>query len=460
MYAKLVWDKYSEKDLKEVMDFAEGYKEYISLGKTERTCVNESIKLAENAGFKPLNARLEQGGKLKAGEKLYSVNMGKNVVCYTIGTKPLTEGLRILGAHIDSPRIDLKQNPLYEKDGFALLDTHYYGGIKKYQWVTLPLALHGVVCKKDGTVVDICIGEDDNDPIVGINDLLVHLSADQMSKPAAKVIEGENLDITVGSIPLKGDSKSKNPVKDYILKILFDKYGIEDEDFISAEIQALPQGKARCFGLDRSMVAGYGHDDRVCAYASLKALLDIQTPTYTACCVLVDKEEVGSIGATGASSLYFENTILQLLNINKEDSLINLRNTLANSVMLSSDVSAGVDPLYGYVNDPKNAAYLGKGVVLNKYTGSRGKSGCNDANPEYISWLRKIMDENDINFQTAELGKVDQGGGGTIAYILGNYNMNVIDAGVPVLNMHAPWEIISKADLHETYKAYKIFLTK
>ncbi len=458
MYAKLVWDKYSEKDLKEVMDFAEGYKTYITLGKTERTCVRESIKLAKDAGFTCLNERMAKGGNLKAGEKLFSVNMDKNVVCYVIGEKPLTEGLRILGAHIDSPRIDLKQNPLYEKDGFAMLDTHYYGGIKKYQWVTLPLALHGVVFKKDGTRVDICIGEDATDPIVGINDLLIHLSGDQMAKTAAKVIEGENLDLMVGSMPLKGEEKT--PVKKYILKLLNEKYGIEEEDFLSAEIQCLPQGAARDFGLDRSMVAGYGHDDRVCAYASLKALLDIKNPTYTACCVLVDKEEVGSVGATGACSVYFENTILQLLAINKEDTLLNLRNALANSNMLSSDVSAGVDPLFPSVNDPKNAAYLGKGVVFNKYTGSRGKSGCNDANPEFMGWLRKIMDESNINFQTSELGKVDQGGGGTIAYILGNYNMNVIDAGVPVLNMHAPWEVISKADLHETYKAYMVFLTK
>ncbi|MFI3252123.1 MAG: aminopeptidase [bacterium] len=458
MYGKLVWNKYEEKDLKECMDFAEGYKHYISVGKTERTCTNESVKMAKQKGFTSLEERIAKGGKLKAGEKLYSTNMGKNVVCYVIGKKPLMDGLRILGAHIDSPRIDVKQNPLYEKDGFAMMDTHYYGGIKKYQWVTLPLALHGVVCKKDGTTVDICIGEDDNDPIVGINDLLIHLAADQMSKPAAKVIEGEALDIMVGSIPLKGDEK--NPVKQYILKLLNEKYGIEEEDFLSAEIQALPQGKARDYGLDRSMVAGYGHDDRVCAYTSLMALLDIDTPEYTSCCILVDKEEVGSIGATGASSLYFENTILQLLSINKEDTLLNLRTALTNSNMLSSDVSAGVDPMFPAVNDPKNAAYLGKGIVFNKFTGSRGKSGCNDANPEYVAWLRNIMDSNDINFQTAELGKVDQGGGGTIAYILGNYNMNVIDAGVAVLNMHAPWEVISKADLHETYKAYKIFLTK
>ncbi|MDY4145746.1 MAG: aminopeptidase [Bacilli bacterium] len=455
MYSKNAWEKYSSEELKAVLDFSEGYKNFITVGKTERLCVSESERLAKENGF----VSIDEVKELKPGSKVYFINKNKNICLYVIGKKDILEGIRVLGAHIDSPRLDLKQNPLYEKEGFALLDTHYYGGIKKYQWVTLPLALHGVVVKKNGESVNITIGEDENDPIVGINDLLIHLAAEQMQKTAGKVIEGENLDLTIGSMTKKNDEETIS-VKDNILAILKEKYGIEEEDFVSAEIEVVPAGKARDFGLDRSMISGYGHDDRVCAYTSLKALLDIENPEYTSCTILVDKEEIGSVGATGAQSLFFENTILKLLAIQNKDSLLNLRETLTKTVMLSSDVSAGVDPLYLGVNDPKNAAYLGKGVVFNKYTGARGKSGCNDANPEYIAWLRKIMDENNVNYQTSELGKVDQGGGGTIAYILGNYNMNVIDCGVPVLNMHAPWEVVSKADVYEAYQAYKVFLTK
>ena len=452
MYGKNAWEKYENK-MDELMSFNEEYKHFISVGKTERACVKESVKLAREKGFKELS----EYSSLKPGDKVYFVNKNKNIAAYVIGNKPLVEGLRVLGAHIDSPRLDIKQNPLYEREGFAMLDTHYYGGIKKYQWVTLPLALHGVVVKKDGTVIDVVIGEDENDPVVGINDLLVHLSGDQLQKNAAKVIEGEDLDLMVGSIPLKEDEKTT--VKGNVLKLLKDKYNIEEEDFLSAEIEVVPSGKARDYGLDRSMIAGYGHDDRVCGFTSLRAVLDLNIiPEYTSCCILVDKEEVGSIGATGAQSLFFENTILELLVKTHEESLLALRRCLENTKMLSSDVSAGVDPLYAYVNDMKNAAYLGKGVVFNKYTGSRGKGGCNDANPEYIAWLRNVMDEANVNFQTAELGKVDQGGGGTIAYILGNYNMNVIDCGVPVLNMHAPWEVVSKVDVYETYLAYIAFL--
>ena len=455
MYSKNAWEKYSSEELKAVLDFSEGYKNFITVGKTERLCVSESERLAKENGF----VSIDEVKELKPGSKVYFINKNKNICLYVIGKKDILEGIRVLGAHIDSPRLDLKQNPLYEKEGFALLDTHYYGGIKKYQWVTLPLALHGVVVKKNGESVNITIGEDENDPIVGINDLLIHLAAEQMQKTAGKAIEGENLDLTIGSMTKKNGEETIS-VKDNILAILKEKYGIEEEDFVSAEIEVVPAGKARDFGLDRSMISGYGHDDRVCAYTSLKALLDIENPEYTSCTILVDKEEIGSVGATGAQSLFFENTILKLLAIQNKDSLLNLRETLTKTVMLSSDVSAGVDPLYLGVNDPKNAAYLGKGVVFNKYTGARGKSGCNDANPEYIAWLRKIMDENNVNYQTSELGKVDQGGGGTIAYILGNYNMNVIDGGVPVLNMHAPWEVVSKADVYEAYQAYKVFLTK
>ncbi|WP_300627899.1 aminopeptidase [uncultured Thomasclavelia sp.] len=452
MYAKLAWEKYTDEQIKDVMAFNEGYKNFITNGKTERLCVKQSIELAKEKGFKELS----EYETLKPGDKVYVNNMNKNIALFVVGKQPIETGMRILGAHIDSPRMDLKQNPLYESEGFALLDTHYYGGVKKYQWVTIPLSLIGVVVKKDGTVIDVNIGEDENDPVVGISDLLIHLSADQMKKDASKVIEGEDLDVTIASIPLK-DSE-KEAVKANVLKILKEKYDFEEEDFLSAEIEVVPSGKARDYGIDRSMVAGYGHDDRVCAYTSLMALLQVNVPEYTSCCILVDKEEIGSVGATGAQSLFFENTVAELLAKQGTDSFVKTRQALANSKMLSSDVSAGVDPLYLSVNDKKNAAYLGKGIVFNKYTGSRGKSGSNDANAEYMAEIRNVLDSKNVYYQTAELGKVDQGGGGTIAYILGNYNMNVIDAGVAVLNMHAPMEIVSKVDVYEAYVAYLTFL--
>nr|WP_278861709.1 aminopeptidase [Catenibacterium mitsuokai] len=451
MYAKNTWEKYKD-NLNEVMEYNEGYKDYISKNKTERACVKDSIRLAEEKGFKPLDSF----ETLKPGDKVYVNNRDKNIALFVIGNKPLTEGMRILGAHIDSPRMDLKQNPLYESEGFVLADTHYYGGVKKYQWVTIPLSLYGVVAKKDGTVVDVVIGEDDDDPVVGISDLLIHLAAEQLDKKAAKVIEGENLDVTLGNMPLVGEEK--DAVKANILKLLKDKYDIEEEDFVSAEIEVVPSGKARDYGLDRSMIAGYGHDDRVCAYTSLTAILDMDVCDYTCCTILVDKEEIGSVGATGAQSLFFENTIGEMLVKMGIDSFVQTRLTLSRSKMLSSDVSAGVDPLFVSVNDKKNAAYLGNGIVFNKYTGARGKSGSNDASAEYVARIRAVMDESNIHYQTAELGKVDQGGGGTIAYILGNYNMDVIDAGIAVLNMHAPMEVVSKVDVYETYQAYKAFL--
>ena len=451
MYAKNTWEKYKD-NLNEVMEYNEGYKDYISKNKTERACVKDSIRLAEEKGFKPLDSF----ETLKAGDKVYVNNRDKNIALFVIGNKPLTEGMRILGAHIDSPRMDLKQNPLYESEGFVLADTHYYGGVKKYQWVTIPLSLYGVVAKKDGTVVDVIIGEDDNDPVVGISDLLIHLAAEQLDKKAAKVIEGENLDVTLGNMPLVGEEK--DAVKANILKLLKDKYDIEEEDFVSAEIEVVPSGKARDYGLDRSMIAGYVHDDRVCAYTSLTAILDMDVCDYTCCTILVDKEEIGSVGATGAQSLFFENTIGEMLVKMGVDSFVQTRLTLSRSKMLSSDVSAGVDPLFVSVNDKKNAAYLGNGIVFNKYTGARGKSGSNDASAEYVARIRAVMDESNIHYQTAELGKVDLGGGGTIAYILGNYNMDVIDAGIAVLNMHAPMEVVSKVDVYETYQAYKAFL--
>ena len=449
MYNKNAWEKYSEEEFKLVMKFNDDYKDFLSKGKTERKCVELSVKEAEANGFKELSTY----SSLKKGDKVYVTNKNKNFAAFVIGEESIENGLRVLGAHIDSPRLDIKQNPLYEKNGFTLLDTHYYGGVKKYQWVTIPLALYGVVCKKDGTTINVEIG---NDPVVGISDLLIHLAGDQLQKTAAKVIEGEDLDLTLGNIPKKGAEKDK--VKAYILDILKEKYNFEEEDFLSAEIEVVPAGPSRDYGLDKSMVAGYGHDDRVCAYTSLRAVLDAGECKYTTCAVLVDKEEVGSIGATGAQSKWFENVIAELIALQEDYSDLKLRHALTNTKMLSSDVSAGFDPLYPSVNDSKNSAYFGNGIVFNKYTGARGKSGCNDCMPEFFADIRRVMDENDINFQTAELGKVDQGGGGTIAYILGNYNMNVVDAGVAVLNMHSPMEIVSKADVYEAYKAYKAFI--
>ena len=451
MYSKSVWTKYESHE--EIMKFAEDYKAFISKGKTERLCVEESVRLAKEKGY----VDIKEVKSLKEGDKVYAVNKAKNVAVFVIGKRPIEDGLRVLGAHIDSPRLDVKQNPLYERNDFAMLDTHYYGGIKKYQWVTVPLAIHGVVCKKDGSVVTVAIGDEPEDPVVGISDLLVHLSGNQLQKSAATVIEGEDLDLTLGSIPLKDEEKKT--VKDNILRLLKEKYDFEEEDFLSAELEVVPAGPARDYGLDRSMVAGYGHDDRVCAYTSLRAVLDSEAQEFTTCAVLVDKEEVGSIGATGAQSKWFENVIAELINLTTDYSELKVRHALENTKMLSSDVSAGFDPLFAGVNDPKNAAYLGKGICFNKYTGSRGKGGCNDASPEYFAEIRNLLDSQEICFQTAELGRVDQGGGGTIAYILGNYNMYVIDAGIAVLNMHAPMEIVSKADVYEGYVAYKAFLT-
>ena len=452
---KTAWDKYKNGKLSEVMDFAEGYKEFLSNSKTEREATKQAIALAEAKGFK--NA--EEVTNLKAGDKVYFNNRDKGLCLFVVGERPLVEGMNILGAHIDSPRLDLKQHPLYEDNGLALLDTHYYGGIKTYQWVARPMALHGVVAKKDGTKVDINIGDDENDPVIGISDLLIHLAKDQMKKTASEVVEGEDLNVLVGSIPLDSeDEEKKDLVKENIKKLLLEKYGIEEDDFVSAEIEVVPAEKARDYGLDRSLVMGYGHDDRICAYTSLKAILDVDKVDRTACCILVDKEEVGSQGSTGMQSRFFENVIAELLEKCGQYSELTLRRLLSNSYMLSSDVSAGFDPNYPGVNEAKNTAYMGKGIVFNKYTGSRGKSGCNDANPEFIAKLRKVMDDNDVTWQTAELGKVNQGGGGTIAYILANLDMEVIDAGIAVQNMHAPSEVASKVDIYEAYRAYMAFI--
>ena len=454
MKTENAWKKYADKT--EVFAFCEAYKEFISSCKTERECVTEMVQQAEKVGYRNLDEIVEKGETLKAGDKVYANNKGKGLALYLIGEEPLEKGMRILGAHIDSPRLDLKQNPLYEDQELALLDTHYYGGVKKYQWVTIPLALHGVVSKKDGENVTVVIGEDEQDPVLGISDLLIHLSRKQLQKTASEVVEGEKLDMLVGSIPLEGEEEE--PVKAQILAILRDKYGIEEEDFLSAEFEVVPAGKARDYGLDRSMIMGYGQDDRVCSYPSFAAIMKQKQVTYTSVCLLVDKEEIGSVGATGMQSKFFENTTAEVMNACGQYSELKLRRALKNSMMLSSDVSAAFDPNFPEVMEKKNSAYLGHGMTFNKYTGARGKSGSNDANAEYLAKLRKVMNEEQVTFQTAELGKVDQGGGGTIAYILANYNMEVIDCGVAVLNMHAPWEITSKVDIYEAYRGYCAFL--
>ena len=453
---KNAWEKYDDNGIKEIFDFNEGYKNFISKCKTERECVKETIKIVEEKGYRNLDDIIKNNETLKSGDKVYANNMNKTIALFIIGEEPIENGMKILGAHIDSPRLDLKQNPLYEDSDLVLLDTHYYGGIKKYQWVTLPLAIHGVVAKKDGSLVEVVIGEDENDPVVGISDLLVHLSQTQMEKRGNKVIEGEDLNVLIGSMPAK--EKEKDAVKANILKILKEKYDIEEEDFLSAELEIVPAGKARDYGIDRSMIMGYGHDDRVCAYTSLMAMLEIEKTDKTCVCLLVDKEEIGSVGATGMQSRFFENTVAEVMDRVGEYSDLKLRRALKNSKMLSSDVSAAFDPNYPSVMEKKNAAYFGRGMVFNKYTGARGKSGCNDANAEYMGELRAIMDKDNVSFQTAELGKVDQGGGGTIAYILASYNMQVIDCGVALHNMHAPWEVASKVDIYETMKGYVAFL--
>lgn len=450
------WKKYKGKQLKEIESLAKSYKDFLNNGKTERECVKTSIAMAKDAGYKDLAEIIKKGKKLVPGDKVYAVNMGKAVALFNIGTQKLEKGINILGAHIDSPRMDVKQNPLYEDSELAYLDTHYYGGIKKYQWVAIPLAIHGVVVKKNGDVVNVVIGEDKNDPVVFISDLLIHLAADQLEKKAGKVIEGEALDIIVGSKPLEGEEK--DAVKANVLKLLKKKYDMEEEDFLSAELEIVPAGDARDAGIDESMIMAYGQDDRVCAYTSLKAFLDVENVKKTACCLLVDKEEIGSVGATGMRSRFFENTLAEIINLTEEYSDIKLRRALAASRMLSSDVSAGYDPSYASCFDKKNASFLGRGIVFNKFTGSRGKSGSNDANAEYMADIRKILDEQSVSFQTAELGKVDVGGGGTIAYILSLYGMEVIDCGVAVLNMHAPWEVTSKVDVYEAKRGYEAFI--
>ena len=457
MERKNAWNTYEEADLVQVNRIAEQYRQFISDCKTERECAVRIREMAEAAGYVSLEKAVREEGSLQPGDKVYAVHKKKLVILFHIGTEPMEKGMNILGAHIDSPRLDIKQNPLYEDGEMALLETHYYGGIKKYQWAAIPLALHGTVVKKDGSTVEIAVGDQPGDPVFGISDLLIHLSSEQLQKKAAVVVEGENLNVIVGSRPLK-DTEEKEKIREALLGILKEQYGIEEEDFLSAELEAVPAGAARDFGLDRSMIMGYGQDDRICAFTSLLAQLEVQDPAYTSVCLLTDKEEIGSMGATGMQSRYFENVTAEVMQLSGQYSELALRRCLQNSHMLSSDVSAAFDPNYASAFEKKNTAYLGRGMVFNKYTGSRGKSGSNDACAEYIGQLRGIMDGADVCWQTAELGKVDQGGGGTIAYITANYGMDVIDSGVALLNMHSPWEVSSKADIYEAYRGYGAFL--
>lgn len=453
----LAWNDYSEEQFQEVMDFAEDYMDFLSKGKTERRFLKLAIEKAEAAGYRNIEDVIASGDCLHAQDKVYMNQMNKSIALMHIGDEAIEKGMNILGAHIDSPRLDLKQHPLYEEGDLAFFDTHYYGGVKKYQWVTIPLAIYGVVVLKDGTSIDIAIGDDEKDPVFVISDLLIHLASKQMDKKASTVITGESLNVTVGSIPLKGE-KTK-PVKANILALLKEKYGFEEEDFISAELEVVPAGKARSCGLDSSLILGYGHDDKVCAYTSLQAILEAKNLKKTAVCLLVDKEEVGSQGATGMQSQFFEDFVAEVINAMGTYSEIQLKRAMLHSAMLSSDVCAAHDPNYADVSSPnENMPKFGYGLAFNKYTGARGKSGCNDANAEYIAQLRSVMDSNSVHWQTGELGKVDAGGGGTIAYILANYGMRVIDCGVPLHNMHAPHEIASKADVYEAYLGYKAFI--
>ena len=464
MERRNAWTTYNAEELKKLNAINEDYKKCLDAGKTERECIALTIERAEAAGYKNIKDVIKSGEKVQAGDKIYAVCMNKMIAMFNMGTKPLEEGINILGAHIDSPRIDVKQNPLYENEEFAYLDTHYYGGIKKYQWVTIPLAIHGVIVKKDGTVVNVNIGEKDEDPVFVITDLLIHLASKQMDKKAAGVVEGENLDLLIGSRPIEQDEslekKEKEAVKANVMNLLKEYYDVEEEDFISAELEIVPAGKARDCGFDRSIVLAYGQDDRVCAFTSLFAMLDVEKTERTACCILVDKEEIGSVGATGMHSRFFENIVAELVALTEGESDLKVRRALMNSTMLSSDVSAAYDPMYAEVFEKRSSAFFGKGLVFNKFTGARGKSGSNDANAEYLAKIRQVMDAGEVAYQFAELGKVDEGGGGTIAYIMANYGMQVIDSGVAVLSMHAPWEVTSKADVYEAYRGYKSFLIK
>ena len=462
MIRKNAWKSYTDSQKQELNTINEKYKACLNAGKTERECVKLAVKMLEEKGYQSLETYKTANNKLKTGDKIYAVCMGKSIAAFQIGKEPLENGMNILGAHIDSPRIDVKQNPLYENEELAYLDTHYYGGIKKYQWVTLPLALHGVIVKTDGTVQEVSIGEKEEDPVFVVTDLLIHLAGKQMEKKASAVVEGEKLDLLFGSCPVEEtpdlDTEEKEAVKENVLQLLKEYYDVEEEDFVSAELEIVPAGKARDCGIDRSMILSYGQDDRVCAFTSLFAMLDVEETERTACCILVDKEEIGSVGATGMHSRFFENVIAELVTLESSESDLKVRRALQNSCMLSSDVSAAYDPMYAEAFEKRSSAFFAKGLVFNKFTGARGKSGSNDANAEYLAKIRQVMDAGEVAYQFAELGKVDEGGGGTIAYIMANYGMQVIDSGVAVLSMHAPWEVTSKADVYEAYKGYKAFV--
>ena len=461
MDRKSAWGSYNSEQLEELEQISKRYKSCLDAGKTERECVELGVRMAQEAGYRDLNEVMAAGESLKAGDKVYAVCMKKMLALFRLGEEPVSAGMNILGAHIDSPRIDVKQNPLYENEGLAYLDTHYYGGIKKYQWVAQPLALHGVIVKKDGTTEKVSIGEDENDPVFVITDLLIHLAQEQMEKKASKVIEGEKLDLLIANRPLEeaaGDAKEKETIKANVLRLLKEKYDMAEEDFLSAELEIVPAGRARDCGLDRSMILSYGQDDRVCAFTSLFAMLDVTEAKRTGCCLLVDKEEIGSVGATGMHSRFFENTVAELIAMTEGESDLKVRRALMNSRMLSSDVSAAYDPMFAEAFEKRSSAFFANGITFNKFTGSRGKSGSNDANAEYIAALRKALDDAGVAYQFAELGRVDAGGGGTIAYIMANYGMEVIDSGVAVLNMHAPYEVTSKADVYEAVKGYRAFL--
>lgn len=446
------WLDIDDERFGKIFDFCNGYIEFLNRSKTEREFTSNARQLAEENGFVDIN-KIEH---LNPGDKVYFVNREKSVYMAIIGKQKLENGLHIIGAHIDSPRLDLKPNPIYEDGELAFFNTHYYGGIKKYQWTTIPLSIHGVIVKSNGEKVTINIGEDENDPIFTITDLLPHLAKDQANKKLGEAIEGENLDLLIGSIPVL-DEKAKQKVKLNILKILNEKYGITERDFVSSELELVPAFKARSLGFDYGMVAGYGQDDKVCSYTALKALMEINNPEKTAICILSDKEEIGSMGNTGMESHVFDYFISELLNKTGENRVNLLDKVFCYSKMLSSDVDAGFDPLYAQVSDTNNAGFLSKGISLNKYTGARGKSGASDANAEYVAWVRNLFETNNIKYQVVELGKVDVGGGGTIAYILANKGVDVIDCGVPVLSMHAPYEVTSKFDIYEAYRAYKAF---
>ncbi len=456
MTHKNAWNTYSAEDLKKLEKLSADYIAFLNSGKTERECAEIIVAMAKEHGYKDLAGVIAKGESLAKGDKVYAVNMDKMVMLLNIGDDIIGDGMNIIGSHIDSPRLDIKQNPLYESEDLAFLDTHYYGGLKKYQYVTIPLALHGVVVKPDGTKIKISIGEKDDEPVFIISDLLVHLAGEQMKKPLAEAVTGENLDILVGCKPLKG--KEKEAVRAAVLKTLKDEYGIEEEDFVSAELEAVPAGKAREAGFDRSLIVGYGHDDRSCAFPALMALMEVSDPKTTSCGLFVDKEEIGSFGATSMGSRFFEYMLREVLDRLGVYSELNLGRCLRNSRMLSSDVSSAYDPLYSDRFDKKNASVLGHGLAIHKFTGARGKHGANDANAEYLGQIRQILDKHGVVYQTSELGKIDAGGGGTIAKVLAQYGMQVVDCGVALLSMHAPWETLCKADLYEAMKGYRAFL--